>query len=166
MFKLAQTCFGIDVIAMGNAPFVAFCRAQAWAQDEGVTVVPNEVLAAIAEPNIWADVVKSGVATYDSVEGLTLAEHSTGIGKRRTKRCSKAEQLIPKDWKPTNDHVKQAQMLGLDISREADMFRDHAEAHSRKAVMWDAAFRMWLRKANDYRGVASSAGRGYNMQEL
>jgi len=106
------------------------------------------------------------VAMYSEADGLTLEPPSTRVWKRKVKRQPRVEVPLPKDWKPTPSHVALALQWGLDCAREAETFRDHAETHGRKAVLWDAAFRMWLRKANDYRGVASTPGRGYSMQEL
>lgn len=38
------------------------------------------------------------------------------------------------------------------MDREAEMFRAHAEAHDRRVVRWDSAFRQWLLKARPYTG--------------
>jgi hypothetical protein len=57
------------------------------------------------------------------------------------------EAPLPKDWAPTADHIAVAKELGVDVIREADNFRLHAETHDRRAVRWNAAFTMWLKKA-------------------
>ena len=54
---------------------------------------------------------------------------------------------LPADWVPTKAHYERAKELNVDIMREAEMFRLHAETHDRKAKKWNAAFTMWLSKA-------------------
>lgn len=54
---------------------------------------------------------------------------------------------LPADWTPTAEHFEKAKTLGVDISREAESFRLHAEANDRRAVRWNAAFSSWLLKA-------------------
>jgi hypothetical protein len=50
------------------------------------------------------------------------------------------------DWTPTEAHQERA-LAGVDIQREADSFRAHAEANDRRCVNWNAAFTQWLIKA-------------------
>jgi hypothetical protein len=53
---------------------------------------------------------------------------------------------LPADWTPTEAHLERAHD-GIDIQREADTFRAHAEANDRRCVNWNAAFTQWLIKA-------------------
>lgn len=64
---------------------------------------------------------------------------------------------IPKDWAPTAEHIQKARELGVDLLREAESFRLHAEANDRKAVRWNAAFSMWLTKATPVKPRARSS---------
>lgn len=57
---------------------------------------------------------------------------------------------LPDGWVPNVTHTRLAATLGLNLVAQAAAFIDHAETHNRKAVNWDAAFRMWLRKAQSF----------------
>lgn len=54
---------------------------------------------------------------------------------------------MPADWAPKPEHGALARERSVDIDAEAAAFRAHAEAHDRRCVRWDAAFRQWLLKA-------------------
>lgn len=54
---------------------------------------------------------------------------------------------IPDDWEPTQEHEAKARELRVDLAREAEAFRLHAQSVDRRAVRWNAAFSMWLTKA-------------------
>lgn len=69
------------------------------------------------------------------------------------------ETRLPSDWVPSKAHYELAKERGLDIQREADSFRLHAETHDRHAARWNAAFTTWLKKAKPAALAArSSAG--------
>lgn len=70
------------------------------------------------------------------------ASHSSARARSKSREVS-----LPKDWAPSAEHLERARALGVDISSEAENFRLHAEAHDRKAVNWNAAFTMWLKKS-------------------
>lgn len=64
------------------------------------------------------------------------------------KASSQARSIsLPTDWAPTAEHFAKAKELRVDIAREVESFRLHAETHDRKAVRWNAAFTSWLTKA-------------------
>jgi len=50
----------------------------------------------------------------------------------------KSEVSLPKSWAPTADHIARAKELRVDVVKEADNFRLHAEAHDRRAANWNA----------------------------
>lgn len=54
---------------------------------------------------------------------------------------------IPDDWQPNALHGEQARARGVDVHREAEAFRNHAESVDRRLSSWDAGFRTWLTKA-------------------
>jgi hypothetical protein len=58
----------------------------------------------------------------------------------------RAATRLADDWAPTEAHWER-QNDGLDIQREADTFKAHAEANDRRCVNWNAAFTQWLLKA-------------------
>jgi len=57
------------------------------------------------------------------------------------------ETPFPDDWKPTEAHIQYARDNRLDLGRQVEAFKGHAETHDRRARNWDAAFRTWLGKA-------------------
>lgn len=63
---------------------------------------------------------------------------------------------LPKDWAPTEEHQRRAAQHRIDLNREAEQFRLHAEANGRTAVNWNAAFTMWLSKSQQFAGKQST----------
>lgn len=66
---------------------------------------------------------------------------------RRKRRATK----LSSDWIPTSEHVQRAHDLGLDLQREVEKFRAHAEANDRRQANWNGAFTQWLLHADEYR---------------
>lgn len=66
---------------------------------------------------------------------------------------------MPSDWKPTDEMIAKAKAdrPDIDVSVEADKFRDYWTAKGGKEgrkLDWDATWRNWIRNA---RGVARGA---------
>lgn len=59
----------------------------------------------------------------------------------------KPETRLPTDWVPTAAHYERAKQNRIDILKETEAFRLHAETHDRHAANWNAAFTTWLTKA-------------------
>ena len=59
----------------------------------------------------------------------------------------KPDVRIPTDWAPTSAHFERARTNRLDIAKESEAFKLHAETHDRHAASWNAAFTTWLTKA-------------------
>jgi hypothetical protein len=59
----------------------------------------------------------------------------------------KPTRLLPADWVPTPEHEQMAREHGLNLTGEADKFRDWAAAKGEVKADWNAAFRNWLRSA-------------------
>lgn len=66
--------------------------------------------------------------------------------KKRTKTT------FPEGWEPTEKHASLARELDLNPTYQADAFEAHAIANGRMLVDWNAGFRMWLQKANEFNG--------------
>lgn len=67
---------------------------------------------------------------------------------------------LPADWKPNETALAKACELGVDVSHEADCFRDHHVSRATLLADWNAAFRNWLRNAKRFsRGGGSCAPR-------
>ena len=70
---------------------------------------------------------------------------------------------IPKDWQPMLTPATQKIVDGWQagmIERQINDFKDHAATHGRKAKDWQAAFRTWVRKANDW--IEKNDNRNHN----
>ena len=81
----------------------------------------------------------------------TLAKTETETDTKTASPPKARETVLSVDWAPTADHIKRAKELGVDVLNEAETFRLHADAHERRAVNWNAAFTMWLKKAKPRR---------------
>lgn len=55
---------------------------------------------------------------------------------------------MPETWAPNDGHRELAAQLGVSLDAQVALFRDH-EFRDPKSN-FDAAFRTWLRRANDY----------------
>lgn len=84
-------------------------------------------------------------------EGIKAVEDSSAVPAQATRKRERATQL-PADWQPTAEHRARAKAEGVNVDREAEKFRLHAEAKARKAVRWNAAFTTWLIRAAEMGG--------------
>lgn len=57
---------------------------------------------------------------------------------------------LPQGWAPNATHRARAAASFLDVEREAERFRLHAESTGRTMVSWDAAFTTWLIRSVDF----------------
>lgn len=79
-----------------------------------------------------------------------IAEDTEPKGKRTP------EHPLPNSWQPTPAHEQKAKEKNLDVKFLAEAFRNHADAHERRARNWNAAFSNWILKATP--GSAPAAG--------
>lgn len=86
---------------------------------------------------------RNGTATGQEQEQENNTNKPIGGSSSRKSR-------LPKDWSPTADHIERAKVARLDVIREAEKFRAHAEENGRKAERWNAAFTRWLINAEEY----------------
>lgn len=89
--------------------------------------------------------------SHEGVDSKTIAP--TRPDPTRPKEEAKAssrrrpETPLPAGWKPTEAHIQYARENRLDLGKQVEAFKGHAETHDRRARNWDAAFRTWLGKA-------------------
>lgn len=82
-----------------------------------------------------------------------------GDDSRKGRRRPTAKHRLPDGWAPP-DAVREwarDKAPAANIDAEAEAFRDHAAANGRTARDWDAAFRSWLRIAQDRAERANKA---------
>lgn len=77
------------------------------------------------------------------------ADSDESSSARQTSR-KKPSTSLPENWAPKESHYVKAQELGLDMSWEAEQFRDKAIAKDYKYVDWDRAFSAWMRSSAQY----------------
>lgn len=77
---------------------------------------------------------------------------SDGDSERRAAGtpATKPKTRLPKNWKPTSDHLERAVAANLVLGAEVEKFKLHAETVDRRAANWNAAFTQWLIKAIEY----------------
>lgn len=88
------------------------------------------------------------------VVGGEVLDETVAATASPTKKTSrrKPETRLPDDWQPTEQHM-QKRRDGIDVEREAEKFRLHAEANDRRQVSWNAAFSQWLLNARPTPGL-------------
>ncbi len=92
------------------------------------------------------------------------------------KRAPKRGVSLPHDWVPSEKNMSDARdrnFTEVEISHEADQFRDHHVARGTIFKDWDAAWRTWIRNARKYapRGMADQkhafrSGRGSSLASI
>lgn len=73
------------------------------------------------------------------VEDISLSPDESGDGT-----------LIPPSWRPNQSHIDKAASLHLDVKREYQRFREHAERKRRRLKNWNTGFTNWLRKQAEF----------------
>jgi len=82
------------------------------------------------------------------------------------------KMALPKDWEPdltpAAAAIVAAWPAGM-LATEIEKFRDHAAAKGRRQVDWQAAFRVWITNANEWRnrdGTRNAAQRAGSMRSI
>lgn len=73
-------------------------------------------------------------------------------------RAKRATQ-IPDDFKPSDDHIKLGNELGVLVANEFTKFNDYCAANGKTYKDWNAAFRNWLRNAAQYSRTSTSTSK-------
>lgn len=121
----------------------ATCEMPGCVLPEGASHAPSNRGTTVAPPKRnRGTTVSNGGATADG-EGDGEGDGELKVSKSARKRPTTP---LADDWQPTASHWERRHD-GLDIQREADTFRAHAEANDRRCVNWNAAFTQWLLKA-------------------
>jgi hypothetical protein len=102
---------------------------------EGTSHAPDNRSNTVAPPKS----PRSTTADCDGEGDGELKVTTAGTRKRPTTR-------LADDWQPTEAHWERRHD-GIDVQREAETFKAHAEANDRRAANWNAAFTQWLLKA-------------------
>jgi hypothetical protein len=102
--------------------------------------------------NTWREGRRNGVTdaftgqTSNAAPDPTRPDPTPEEAKASSTR-KKPETRIPSDWVPTSTHFERATSSGIDIAKQVEAFKLHAETHDRHAANWNAAFTTWLSKA-------------------
>lgn len=57
---------------------------------------------------------------------------------------------FPKNFKPTDSHIKKAKELGLDVNYQLEKFSDFNIAKGNKYADWNRAFTNWMKKSVEF----------------
>lgn len=97
------------------------------------------------------------------LEGETEVERELEGEKKKPRKLASE---IPEDFIPKEDHYQIAKELGLNCEGEFQKMRDWALGKSERKADWNAAFRNWLRNANNYsrRGNVGSTGKSKQVE--
>ena len=83
----------------------------------------------------------------------TISNHQYKEREKRAREVIHSLEELPPAWTPTEGHQAQAQELGLNLEHERQSFQDHHAARGSRYRDWDAAFRIWLRKAAEIKAT-------------
>lgn len=72
---------------------------------------------------------------------------------------ARGKTLVPDDWEPNDHHHTIAAEEHIDVTREADRFRDYCHANDKRYKNHDRAFNNWLRNDN-YRAPTRASPNG------
>jgi len=59
---------------------------------------------------------------------------------------------LPDDWEPHEKHEAKAREKGVNVNRQAEMFREYHLSKGNRYKDWDLAFHTWLRRARPISG--------------
>lgn len=79
------------------------------------------------------------------------ATATTTSSKEDIGRAKRSHQM-PKDWEPTEAHVKKAKESNLNLGFEVEQFTNHHAAKGNTFKNWNAAFSTWLGNATKFAG--------------
>jgi hypothetical protein len=100
-----------------------------------------------------ADVTDVTRDTGVTRHATTNKEKNPSGSKRGRARGEGAE--CPPDWHPHDAHRQKAQLLGLELDREAEKFRNYHASKGSRFRDWGRAFHTWLDRADEFRQPAS-----------
>lgn len=108
----------------------------------------NKYTVITANPNYVAPPSEETFAPPGEVDfSLTIPSiNDTHLNAPASRR--KPRRALPTDWSPNTHHQQTAQKRNLDLTREAQAFRNHAESVDRRLADWDKGFDNWLLKAH------------------
>ena len=89
------------------------------------------------------------VSTSEKQEG---AESSVSVERSRSRqRMNRLETEWPEGFQFNERHKAIAEGLGLNVHTEFVKFKDKAQAHGWRYADWEAGFRTWLNKADEFK---------------
>lgn len=116
---------------------------------DAIEFIDENVLIELSRGDSPRTAANRGDSPLDHDHDHDLDLDLPGSREPKVKKPRKAKRTIPDDWSPNESHAVRARAASLDVSREAERFRNHAVQNDRKCVDWDAAFRNWLLNAEE-----------------
>ncbi len=97
-----------------------------------------------------------------------LPETTTDIGPKSSAKPSKPKKSasrkrvkLPEDFKPSAQHEKLSQDLGVDLPYELEQFKDYHAAKGSLMADWQAALRTWIRNSAKFNKGKKPKQAGY-----
>ena len=106
----------------------------------------------IGEKEGYGLATSTTTATTTNTSFVGFESESPSEEEKKTRK--KPSIAIPANWSPTAEHERRAREKNLNVNEVAEAFKLHAEAHDRRAANWNAAFTMWLTKAQPKQATA------------
>ena len=113
-----------------------------------VLPMPESDVRATFGPNAAQDL---GLHTSTATSTTTSSKEDIGRAKR--------SHQMPKDWTPTETHVKKAKESNLNLGFEVEQFTNHHTAKGSTFKNWNAAFSTWLGNATKFTGPQQAHAR-------
>ncbi len=95
------------------------------------------------------DMLSTSTATSTEDKRPPLPSVASPHGKKKTQ--------LPEDWKPDQALLNWAagKHPKVDVERQTELFKDHAQATGRLMKDWRATWRMWIGRSRDFGGGGS-----------
>lgn len=115
-------------------------------------VTPRTKCNPIAEADPYAEAdpdpdPESDLSGARGVQGGESPDKPAQPTTKAKKPRKKAAHPLPADWRPNAQHAAYCRDHHLELSEQAEAFRDRNAARGELYADWDAAFRTWLRNA-------------------
>ncbi len=146
---IIASCESKKLICSGNYNVAKYDRTKWYSlTDLGIKLFPG-----LTCPNGRIDLPKEPEpsAQMGALIPVNKPDNKPDIKQERVKRPPRPSTSVPLDFIPNEHHALIAAVRHLDLNNEKSAFIDYYEAHGKKMVNWDAAFRNWLRKAAEFK---------------
>ncbi len=114
-----------------------------------------------------ADVTRCSATVTPVTLGNAIQMKIQDTDEEKRERKHAAKRRLPSDWEPTETLIGWARGKHptVDLSKETEKFKDHWEAKGEVRASWDATWRNWIRRAEEY-GEKDRSGSGKRLSAV